>query len=93
VKDNEYENAAPCCQDAYDTGFDAGKVMYKKWFESSVSENNTLRFEIIALRKDLDTLHEALLEFTKPPYPDSDLSSLMEWVNARAKAVLEQIEL
>lgn len=40
----------------------------------------------------LEIAREALDEMKKPPYKDSDLESLFEWVNARAAHALIAIE-
>lgn len=48
-----------------------------------------LKERIESLQAENQRLREALEEMAKPPYKDSDLKSLMEWVNARARAALE----
>lgn len=48
-----------------------------------------LNGELDLLKDENARLREALEEMTKPPYKDSDLRSFVDWMNARARAVLE----
>jgi hypothetical protein len=57
------------------TALTGNPTLIGRWMEELSTENRRLR--------------EALEEMAKPPYADSDLKSLMEWVNARARAALE----
>lgn len=49
-----------------------------------------LAARIAELEAENARMREALEEMTKPPYRDSDLHSLIDWVNARARAALSE---
>lgn len=62
----------------------------EKMFLNEHDENVRLHFENVDLKEQNSRYREALEEISKPPYKDSDLKSLMEWVNAKARAALEK---
>ena len=43
---------------------------------------------VVNLEAQLADLRAALVEFTKPPYPDSQPTSMLEWYRARASKLL-----
>jgi hypothetical protein len=66
-----------------------------KMYSKTVEENGVLKRQLQEAHVALGVAHQlneryrqALREFALPPYHDSNLSSFVEWVNARAIAVL-----
>lgn len=63
-----------------------------------MSNNITSELELAlkriqSLEASLTYIRGSLVEFAKPPYRDSDLPSLFEWINARAARLIQEIDL
>ncbi len=50
------------------------------------------RDELVNLLKNLVKFENFIKEVTKPPYPDSDPTSLLETLRARAEKILKAME-
>jgi hypothetical protein len=77
----------------YKAGYEAGQQsadLYKAGYEAGKAESAIIESLLEDIESENARLREALEEMAKPPYADSDLKSLMEWVNARARAALER---
>lgn len=63
-----------------------------------MSNNITSELELAlrriqSLEASLTYIRGSLVEFAKPPYRDSDLASLMQWINARASRLIQELDL
>ena len=57
-----------------------------------VSEWRISERGILELIDTIERMAEAMEEFAKPPYADSDTASLLKWVNTRASAISKEYD-
>lgn len=74
----------------YGDGYCAGLEAGAEERDAVWRHANGLAIERDRLLSRVAELEAGLEEMAKPPYKDSDLHSLMEWVNARARELLNK---